>query len=449
MKFPEGFLWGAASAAAQIEGAADTDGKALSVWDALTDGKIRHGDTTATACDFYHRYGQDIALMKQIGLRSFRFSVSWPRVMSAPDTVNEKGLAFYVRLADALKAAGIEPICTLYHWDLPMWAYERGGWENEEICDWFARYARVVTEALSDRVRWWMTFNEPQCFIGAGYKNAAHPPYLREISRLPQITRSVMLAHGKAVLAIRAYAKQPPLVGFAPTGSVFTPLEETPEAIERARAASYQDGSPFGNSWWSDPIVLGAVPESLRKAIRREDLRIIHQPLDYYAFNVYNSENYKEEYTDTHPLLGPIEMPKGRKNPLLSSGQPRTAMGWPITPEVMYWSIRFHHERYRLPVLISENGMANIDFVMEDGQVHDPQRIDYIHRHLRQVGRAVSEGIPVLGYQYWSLTDNFEWAEGYDRRFGLIYVDYATQKRVLKDSAYDYAEIIRTGGECL
>lgn len=436
MIFPEGFLWGAASAAVQVEGAACEDGKAPGIWDALSVGHIKHGDTTNISCDHYHRYKEDVALMKEIGLKSYRFSVSWPRVIPAPGQVNKQGLKFYVDLVHELKQAGIEPLCTLFHWNLPMWMYEKGGWENREIADYFASYVEVVVDALSDQVQYWMTINEPQCFIGGGYKSNGAPPYLHEVSQLPYITRNVMLAHGRAVQVIRDHAKLPPKIGFAPTGPVFTPLGNSPEEIEAARERSYkQECGPFDNAWWADPIVLGSIPTPLREALTPEDMKIIHQKLDFYAFNIYNSNNYND---------GPDKI-----NQLVYPGQPRTAMGWPITPEVMYWAVRFHYERYGLPILISENGMANYDFIMEDGKVHDPQRMDYIHRHLKALHRAVAEGIPVIGYQYWSILDNFEWSEGYDKRFGLIYVDYPTQRRVLKDSAYDYKEIIHTNGACL
>lgn len=437
MSFPENFLWGAASAAHQVEGAYLEDGKAAGIWDALTEGKIKHCDNARIACDHYHRFREDVALMKEIGLKSYRFSVSWPRVIPAPGKVNEKGLAFYVSLVEELKKAGIEPLCTLFHWNLPMWMYEKGGWENEEIADYFAEYAKVVVDALSGQVRYWMTINEPQCFIGCGYQKASHPPYLQEVNRLPFISRNVMLAHGRAVSVIRQRAKLAPLVGYAPTGPVFTPSGDGEEQIEEARQRSYPENcGAFSNNWWSDPIVLGEVPKPLLGAITEEDLKIIHQPLDFYAFNVYNSDNYQETDGGIH-------------NTRIYSGQPRTAMGWPVTPEVMYWAIRFHYERYRLPILVSENGMACYDFVTEDGRVHDPGRIDYVHRHLKFMNKAIMEGIPVLGYQYWSIMDNFEWNEGFDKRFGLIFVDYTTGDRILKDSAMDYAGIIRENGEPL
>ncbi|MCD8075859.1 MAG: beta-glucosidase [Lachnospiraceae bacterium] len=435
MSFPKDFMWGAASAAYQVEGARDADGKGEGIWDALSYGHVQYNENGDVACDHYHRYREDVALMKQIGLKSYRFSVSWPRVMPEEDVINEKGLDFYSDLVDELLKAGIEPLVTLFHWNLPMWMQEKGGWENEEVAEHFERYAAAVVERLSDRVTWWMTINEPQVFATLGYVVGAHAPFLKKPEALCPVTRNVMLAHGRAVCAIRSHAKRPPKIGMAPTGGGVTPFEDTREGIEAARRQNYEgeQGEPFGNSWWMDPIVLGIVPEPLKGTISADDLKTICQPLDFFGFNIYNSQNYE----------GRVE------NPYMYRGVPRTAMGWSITPECLYWMPKFHYERYHLPILITENGMANCDFVMLDGKVHDTQRIDFIHRYLLELKKAVDEGIPVIGYQYWSIMDNFEWAEGYNKRFGLVYVDYRTQERILKDSALYYAEVIRTNGENL
>lgn len=435
MAFPKEFLWGAASAAHQVEGAWNEDGKTAGIWDALYPGHIAHHESGLEACDHYHRFREDIALMKQIGLKAYRFSVSWPRVMPRPHEVNPKGLQFYSDLADELLAAGITPMCTIFHWNLPMWLYEQGGWLCPDAPAHFEEYARVLGEALSGKVRYWFTINEPQCFLGLGYAMGRHAPFLQMPERIPEAARIVMLAHGRAVKALRETAKQPLQIGYAPTSGVTTPDSETPEAIEEARAKSFISFGAFGNALWGDPLILGKVPEGMEGILSPEDMEIIHQPLDFYAFNIYQSMNLSDR--------------DGKKNPKVWPGLPRTALNWPITPECIYWSARFHYERYGLPILISENGMANTDFVMLDGKVHDPQRTDFIRRYLLQLERAADEGIPVIGYMYWSILDNFEWAEGYDPRFGLIYVDYRTQERILKDSARDYAEIIRTNGESL
>ena len=439
MGFRENFLWGAASAAAQVEGAYLDDGRSPSIWDdpSVLGDHIAHGETPHIACDHYHRWREDVALMREMGLNSYRFSISWSRVVPQPGQINAVGLAFYRQLAEALREAGIEPIVTLYHWDLPLWAHEAGGWENEKIVGWFGEFVQAVVDALSDRVKWWITFNEMQMFIGRGYINGQMAPFhkTQDPAMIAALTRHVMLAHGRAVKIIRERAKTPPMIGMAPTGPVFTPKSEKEEDIRAAYEATFavMPGAD-GACWWMDPILLGRLPEGLKGFISEDDLREICQKLDFYGFNVYQSRNYSEAF--------------GR-NSSVYPGMPRTAFAWPITPEVMYWAARFHYERYGLPILVSENGMANTDFVMEDGKVHDPQRTDFLRRYLRSLKKAADEEIPVLGYQYWSILDNFEWCSGYDMHFGLVYVDYLTQKRTVKDSAWVYRDIIQANGNNL
>lgn len=437
MSFSKDFLWGAASAAFQVEGAYNEDGKGLGIWDVMVDNfQIKHGENGNVATDHYHRYKEDVALMKKIGLKAYRFSVSWPRVMPQRGVINEKGLEFYSNLVDELLGAGITPMVTLYHWNLPMWAHEYGGWESEEIIEDFAAYTKAVVQKLSNRVEYWMTINEPQCMVTFGYKWGMAAPYLKKPEKVEEITRIIMLTHGKAVQTIREYAILPSKVGYAPTGGGFTPWDDSKAAIEEAREKTYSlDAHTMANTWWSDPIVLGVAPEPLKNVLSEEDLKSICQPLDFFAYNVYNSSNYGEE--------------EGKVNSRVYPGLARTAFDWPITPEVLYWTAKFHYERYHLPILVSENGMANRDFVMLDGKVHDPQRTDFICRYVKELKQAAEEGVPVLGYLYWSILDNLEWNSGYDMRFGLIYVDYRTLERTLKDSAYSYSEIIRTNGENL
>ncbi len=433
MGFSKNFLWGAATAAFQIEGAYQEDGKGLHIWDALCAGKVKNGENGNVAADHYHRFKEDIALMKEIGLKSYRFSVSWARIFpDATGKINPKGIAFYDALVSELKQAGIEPICTLYHWDLPMWIYERGGWLNEEVSEYFATYTQAVVSALSDRVRYWITFNEPQCFIGVGCQAGNHAPFQQnDVSIVKKMSRNVMLAHGKAVAVIRKFAKQKPMVGFAPTASSYIPFDSSQAEIDRAKSDTFAATNVWTAGWWADPIVAGAIPEAFADTITEEDIKIIHAPLDYYAFNLYTASDYAE----------------GENNRFVYPGMPRTAMGWVIAPQALYWATKFFYERYGLPILVTENGMANIDSVSCDGKVHDPQRIEYIRTYLSALKKAADEGVPVLGYQYWSLMDNFEWAEGYTPRFGLIYVDYRTQKRTLKDSALYYKKVIETNGE--
>ncbi|MBR4458637.1 MAG: beta-glucosidase [Clostridia bacterium] len=450
MSFPKDFLWGASSAAYQIEGAYRDDGRKDSIWDHFTHepGHIAHGETGDVACDHYHRFREDVALMKEIGLQSYRFSVSWPRVI--PDgtgAVNEKGLRFYSDLVDALLEAGIEPMVTLYHWDLPQALYEKGGWKNPESPAWFEEYTRVVARRLSDRVKHWMTFNEPQVFIGLGMQLGVMAPYERnDEETVMQVSRHVFLAHGRAVAALRKEAGQPLLIGLAPTGDVYLPESDAPEAVEKARKASFAvlpGGCALGNSWWADPIFRGRFSEDAEAKFgdrlprfTEEEWALVTQPLDFYGFNIYQGSVH-------YPV------PADGYQDYAYQGSPRTALGWNVTPEVMYWASKFLYERYGKPVLITENGMAGMDWVSLDGHVHDMQRIDFLHRYLLSLEKAIDDGIPVLGYCHWSVMDNLEWNSGYDPRFGLIHVDYRTQRRTLKDSARWYAEVIRTNGESL
>lgn len=431
--FSKDFLWGAASAAAQVEGAYNEDGKGLSIWDCAEEKKLKRSDNCHIACDHYHRYKEDVALMKQIGLKSYRFSVSWPRIIPEKGKVNAKGIEFYHNLVKELRLAGIEPLCTLYHWDLPMWVYKEGGWKNPKVIEWFAEYVKIVVEALSEEVHYWMTFNEPQMFIGQGYVTGIHAPFKKSIPSIFKLSKNVLLAHGNAVQIIRQYAKTQSKIGVALAASAFIPKGDSCEAVQWAYENTFSEKpAMFGNAWWTEPMLAGRAPAMLQRTLKEKDLRQIAQPLDFVGLNVYQPFNYDCAWAE------------GEKS---TPGMPRNTIGWPIAGDTLYWTARFVYEKYQLPILITENGMANTDFPMLDGKVHDPQRIDFIRRYLAGLKKAVQEGIPVIGYQHWSIMDNYEWAEGYDPRFGLIYVDYATQERILKDSAYFYAEIIRTNGE--
>lgn len=440
MSFPQNFLWGAATAACQIEGAYDADGRGPSIWDVLYPGHTFQNEHPHEADDHYHHVDEDIALMKQIGIKSYRFSVSWSRIL--PDgtgKVNEKGIAFYQQLVSKLKDAGIEPLVTLFHWDLPLSLYHRGGWLNPEISDWFEDYTRIVVEALSDKVQYWMTLNEPQCFIGLGYDVGVNAPFIQQPAELPLLTKNTILSHGKAVRAIRKYAKLPPKIGMANCGTTMEPMGTSPEAIEEARFNTFEHPEkPFDISWFCDPIFLGKIPETMQKKygdailLTDEEMALVSQKLDFFGINKYSSEGTGPD--GVMPRNGYV-------------GQPITTMDWPVVDDTLYWAARFCYERYQLPIMVTENGMANTDWVMLDGKVHDPQRIDYTHRYLKGLKRACEENIPVLGYQYWSLMDNYEWSMGYSRRFGIIYVDYRTQKRTLKDSALWYHDVIAQNGE--
>lgn len=446
--FCKDFLWGAASAAHQIEGAYLEDGKGMGIWDTFEQetGYIIRNENGNVACDHYHRYREDVAIMKELGLKSYRFSVSWPRVMpEGHGNVNEKGLQFYIDLVNELTEAGIEPMVTLFHWNLPTAIYELGGWENPQVVDWFEQYTDVVTTALGKKVKYWMTFNEPQLFIGAGLNAGVFAPFEKKSTEaLMRISKNVYLAHGKAVRIIRKNC-QNSIVGMAPTGEIVIPRDMNAESIERARKLSFsmkKESFTSSITWWSDPIFFGKIPEDAQAifgeclpVLTEEEWEIVTEPLDFYGFNIYQGL----EDLDSTEEYGPYAYP----------GSPKTSMDWNVTPEVLYWSCRFLYERYGKPIMITENGMSSFDWVSLDGKVHDPNRIDFLHRYLRSIKDAVSEGIPVLGYQYWSIMDNFEWINGYDKRFGLVYVDYRTQKRTIKDSACWYRDVIATNGEIL
>lgn len=446
--FCKDFLWGAASAAHQIEGAYLEDGKGMGIWDTFEQetGYIIRNENGNVACDHYHRYREDVAIMKELGLKSYRFSVNWPRVMpEGYGTVNEKGLQFYIDLVNELTEAGIEPMVTLFHWNLPTAIYELGGWENPQVVDWFEQYTDVVTTALGKKVKYWMTFNEPQLFIGAGLNAGVFAPFEKKSTEaLMRISKNVYLAHGKAVRIIRKNC-QNSIVGMAPTGEIVIPRDMNAESIERARKLSFsmkKESFTSSITWWSDPVFFGKIPEDAQAifgeclpVLTEEEWEIVTEPLDFYGFNIYQGL----EDLDSTEEYGPYAYP----------GSPKTSMDWNVTPEVLYWSCRFLYERYGKPIMITENGMSSFDWVSLDGKVHDPNRIDFLHRYLRSIKDAVSEGIPVLGYQYWSIMDNFEWINGYDKRFGLVYVDYRTQKRTIKDSACWYRDVIATNGEIL
>ncbi len=425
MQFPKNFIWGAASAAAQVEGGWNEDGRTPSVWDVLPLGSVRHNETPHVACDHYHRFREDVALMKQIGLKAYRLSVSWSRVIPERGKVNPAGLAFYNDLVDELVAAGIQPMITIFHSDMPVWVRDMGGWDNEETSDAFAEYTEVLVKALSDRVQYWFTINEPQCFV---------TDFTGQVPSgdLKQATRTVMLSHGKAVQTIRRYTKQPAKVGLAIMGICLHTAEGAiPE--EMAKQMTFSDmGGVMGMGWWMDPIILGKIPAPLQETLSDGDIQVICQKLDFYGVNSYFPANYHDSAE--------------RINPLVKPGMPRMQIGEVISGDIIYYVSKFSYERYGLPILITENGLCQGDFPSLDGKVHDPQRQDYIHRYLIWLNKAIEEGVPVLGYLYWSIMDNFEWSFGYDIRYGLIYVDFTTQQRILKDSAAYYGEIIRTNG---
>jgi beta-glucosidase len=452
MTFPKGFFWGAATASYQIEGAYDADGKGVSVWDMFCrkDGAIWMGETGDVACDHYHHFKEDVGLMAQIGLKAYRFSISWPRVIpGGVGPVNPAGLDFYDQLVDALLEAGIQPFATLFHWDYPFELYKRGGWLNPASPDWFADYTRVIVDRLGDRVSHWMTLNEPQVFTMNGHYDGVHAPGLKlSFGEILQIAHNALLAHGKSVQTIRSYSKLPAKVGMAPSSAGAIPWDENnPTDIETARefAFSITQKHLWSNTWWMDPVFFGEYPQDGLKLfeadlphITSEDMKIIHQPVDFFGFNLYMGFHVRRKED------GSIEIVHFR-----DPNDAITTMDWPVIPEALYWMTRFFYERYQHPIYITENGMATTDWIALDGKVHDPQRIDFTQRYLLALKKAMEDGAKVDGYFYWTLMDNFEWGRGYKQRFGLIYVDFETQHRILKDSAHWYSEVIKSNGSNL
>ena len=450
MGFAKDFVWGAATSSYQIEGTGRDSGKGQNIWDVFTKepGRVYEGHTGDIACDHYHRFREDVAYMKELGLKGYRFSIDWSRVLpEGTGKVNEKGIDFYNALIDELLEQGIEPYITLYHWELPYEIYKRGGWMNPEIVEWFGQYARLVAERFSDRVKYFFTLNEPQCFVGLGFLQGCHAPGVKAPLRDTfEMAHNALKAHGRAVQMLRAYGKQNVQIGYAPTSGMCYPEKETPKNIEAARKALFALPDDLSNwtwnvSWWSDPVILGKYPEEGMKkyekylpVITDEDMKLISQPIDFYGQNIYNGRCIR---------MGTDGRPEEVRRP---AGFPKTATNWPVTPEVLYWGPKFLYERYRKPIYITENGMACHDTVSQDGKVHDPNRIDFLARYLKNLKRAAEE-IDIRGYFQWSLMDNFEWDKGYAERFGIIYVDFETQERIWKDSAYWYRDLIRRNGD--
>ena len=433
MSFPSNFIWGAASAAAQVEGAWNEDGRTPSIWDIAGD-HIKNGDTCHEGCDHYHHFREDVALMKKLGLKSYRFSISWSRIIPQKGKVNPLGIAFYRNLIQELRSADILPVITLFHWDLPVWVYEQGGWKSESVISEYLEYVRTVVNEFKDDVSWWITFNEPQIFITLGYYAGTSAPFETLGSDVVIPIKNMLLCHGKAVSLIREICGNSCQIGIAVATSTYIPDSETPEGLALARHRTFEtEGGERFNSIYLDPICLGKATPMMADVLSSEDLEIISQPLDYIGVNVYQGCN--EEYPDS------VNYP--------SPNTPRTMMNWVIDSRCLYWTLRFYWERYKTPLMITENGMASPDAVASDGKVHDPERIQFITSFLQSTLKAVDDGIPVLGYLYWAIMDNFEWCEGYGPRFGIVHVNYETKERTPKDSAWYYSKLIQENGQSL
>jgi beta-glucosidase len=446
MTFPDGFLWGAGTSAYQIEGATREDGRGPSVWDqfAATPGRTHAGETGEVAIDHYHRMEQDVALMADLGLNAYRFSIAWPRVLPAgTGAPNGAGLAFYDRLVDTLLAHGITPVATLYHWDLPLALFERGGWRSRDTAHAFADYAEVVARRLGDRVRWWVTQNEPWCSAYLGYVEGLHAPGIRgDVQAAVDVGHHVLLAHGLAVPRIRAHAAPGARVGIALNlFPIFAgdARSATLRAVERAHR--------FHNRWFLDPLFrgeyadglfqdLGAAPPPMEDG----DLQTIAVPTDFLGVNYYNRWIVR---AGTPAAGAPAGTPAAIEYVTAPPDATVTTMGWEVYPHGVALVLEEVARSYRPPaILITENGASFDDVWNGNGLVRDPKRIRYLREHLDAVDGALSHGVPVVGYFVWSMFDNFEWAEGYSKRFGMVYVDYETQRRIVKDSGRWYAGFI-------
>ncbi|MEJ1922404.1 GH1 family beta-glucosidase [Microbacterium sp. KHB019] len=465
-RFPDGFLFGAATAAYQIEGAAFEDGRTASIWDAFSrvPGAVIAGDNGDVACDHYHRYGDDVALMRELGLQTYRFSTSWSRVRPDGGAVNTQGVDFYSRLVDELLGAGILPWLTLYHWDMPQALQDNGGWTNRDVVERFLDYAGTVHDALGDRVNVWTTLNEPWCSSFLSYTGGEHAPGHTSVAEGLLAAHHQLLAHGETIRELRSRDATLDL-GITLNHTVADPAD--PQNPRDADAARRVDGQ--FNRWFLDPIYRGEYPadivEDIRAvdadavarfeaAVRDGDLETISQPIDTQGVNYYHGDLLAGEAPAQPPVSGGPSTERTGRSPYPSDhgihaverGLPRTAQNWEIQPEGLTRLLRRLSDEYTaergVTLYVTENGAAFDDVVDEDGQVHDADRAEFVRQHLAAVLDAADAGVDVRGFFYWSLMDNFEWAWGYDKRFGIVRVDYDTQQRTVKDSGREYARII-------
>jgi beta-glucosidase len=447
--FPAGFLWGAATAAYQVEGAATEGGRGTSIWDTFshTPGLVTGGDTGDVAADHFHRYREDVAMMSRLGLQSYRFSVAWPRVQ--PDGTgapNQDGLDFYRRLVDELRSHDIEPWVTLYHWDLPQALQDAGGWTARDTAERFAAYAEAVHGALGDRVRFWTTLNEPWCSSFLGYGSGAHAPAITDPRSAVSASHHLLLGHGLAAQAIRAAAPAAE-IGITLNLYAVTPATDSPEDADAARRI---DG--LQNRWFLDPVLEGRYPEDVLAdlgdlvdpgLVAPGDLELIGQPLDLLGINYYTRHTVR---AGDAAATEPSPFPGSEDVEFVHGDVPLTQMGWAVDPAGLVEVLgRVHEQAGPLPLYITENGAAFPDEVSSDGAVHDVERTAYLRSHLQSCYRAIEAGVPLRGYFVWSLMDNFEWAHGYSKRFGIVHVDYPTQRRTPKDSALFYTSVLREG----
>jgi beta-glucosidase len=431
------FVWGVATAAYQIEGAVAEDGRSPSIWDTFSriPGAVDNGDTGDQACDHYHRWREDVALMRRLNIEAYRFSVAWPRVLpQGRGAVNQRGLDFYDRLVDALLAAGIRPFVTLYHWDLPQVLQDRGGWPERDTAYAFAELASVTARRLGDRVADWFTVNEPLCSAWIGYLDGLMAPGERDIARAVPAAHHLLLGHGLAAAAVKQAAPAP-----VRTGAVLnlSPCQPASDRAEDVAAAARADGHT--NRWWLDPLHGRGYPADMievygvQPPVREGDLELIATPMDHLGLNYYFRQVVAADPAGPPPRARMVSVPDAT----------RTDMDWEVHPDGLEQVLTRLHRDYRVPrVFVTENGSAWRDEVGVDGTVQDTERAEFLEQHLAAAARAAERGVPLAGYFVWSLLDNFEWSYGYAKRFGLVHVDYGTQVRTIKTSGYRYARII-------
>ena len=441
--FPDNFIWGAATASYQIEGAWNEDEKGMSIWDSFshTPGNVKNGDTGDVACDHYHRIEEDIEIMKNMGLDSYRFSVSWPRIMPrGKGKINQKGLDFYKRLVEGLLKAGISPALTLYHWDLPFELQKMGGWTNRDVAEYFAEYAEVMFEELGDKVDRWITHNEPWVVSFLGHQKGEHAPGLTDLKLTLNTAHNLLVSHGKSVEAFRSKNVDGEL------GITLNLHQTYPATDSKKDRVAAQLAKENINNWFLDPIFKGKYPEKLSEIynkavggfeIRDSDMELISRDIDFLGINYYTRAVTK--YDSGNELF-----PVGKVKP---EGSKYTEMGWEVYPEGLYDLLVELKEEYGdIPLYITENGAAFKDELTE-GKVRDDDRIEYLKQHFKAAHKAIKDGVNLEGYYVWSLMDNFEWAFGYDKRFGLVYIDYENeQTRYIKDSARWYKKVINNNG---
>ncbi len=440
--FPPDFLWGAATSAYQIEGATHEDGRAPSVWDyfAATPGATYQGQTGEIAADHYHRMAEDVALMAQLNLNAYRFSLSWPRILpSGTGAVNERGLDFYDRLVDHLLARNIRPIATLYHWDLPLTLQDRGGWLSRDTAYAFADYTEAVVRRLGDRIDMWITHNEPWCTAYLGHALGIHAPGLRDKQLAASVGHHVLLSHGLAVPRLRAHLPPQAQVGIAVDFYPVYAADNRPETLHAVKQAD-----TFRNRWFLEPLFRGRYPDDLfigmgvhPPVIQKDDFAVISTPIDFLGINYYSRMLVRGRADTT------IAPDASYETVERISGSSYTETGWEVFPAGLANILtRIHRDYAPQAMIVTESGAAFEDFWDGCNGIHDQRRIDYLQEHIQTVARVVQQGVPVKGYIVWSLLDNFEWAEGYRKRFGLVYVDYPTQRRIIKDSGLWYASFV-------